>query len=207
MKVRASWGLNDNEYVLKPFQYTTTLNGGNNYTFGNASGEAIVNGVKPSGLTNPDLHWEVAEQTDFGIDARFFNNRLSLTADYFIKKTKGMLIEMPVPALVGDAAPTGNVGTLENRGVEFDLGYNNSVGEFNFGINGNISFLKNKIENIGNEDGILYHDYYAVAGAITRSENGMPYRYIYGMKTDGIFQTQEEIDEYLAVYDHAGQDP
>jgi TonB-linked SusC/RagA family outer membrane protein len=196
MKIRASWGMNGNERSLSDFQYTTTLSGGNNYTYGNGSSEAIVNGVKPSGLTNPDLHWEVSEQTDIGIDTRFFSDRLSFTADYFIKKTKGMLIEMPVPALVGDAAPTGNVGTLENRGFEFELGYNNRFGEFNYGVNGNISFLKNKIENIGNEEGILYHDYYAVAGAITRSENGMPYRYIYGMKTDGIFQTQEEIDAY-----------
>jgi TonB-dependent starch-binding outer membrane protein SusC len=204
LKVRASWGLNGNERSLSDFQYTTTLVGGNNYTFGTGNSETIVNGVKPKGLTNPDLRWEVSNQTDIGIDARFFNHKLSFTADYFIKRTEDMLAQMPVPALVGDAAPWGNVGTIENRGVELELGYKTKLGALNLDVKGNLSFLKNEVVNIGNEDGILYHDYYAVAGAVTRSENGKPYRYIYGFETDGIFQNEAEITEYLSKIDIGG---
>ena len=106
-KIRLSWGKNGNENIGN-FKYTVLTSPGNNAIFG--SSENVINGVKASGLANPDLKWEESEQLDFGLDFGFFNNALTFTADYYKKKTNGMLMEMNIPFYVGEAKPIGNVG-------------------------------------------------------------------------------------------------
>lgn len=193
MKLRASWGKNGNENI-DDFRYAVFTATGNNYVLGR--GESVVNGVKANGLSNPDLKWEESEQTDIGLDLGFFNNALTFSADYYKKKTNGMLMTMSIPSYVGETKPIGNVGKMENSGVEFELGYKFRVADAVFNVRGNASYLTNKLIELGNDTGWASYDSFINVGTITRAMNGEPFPYFYGLKTDGIFQTQEEIDSY-----------
>ena len=101
--------------------------------------ERINIGVKASGLANPNAKWEQSIQTDFGVDLGFLGNRITATLDYYIKDASGMLMEMQVPTYAGDSAPTGNVGTMRNSGIEMDFGFRGALGDFNYGIKANAS--------------------------------------------------------------------
>lgn len=149
-KIRLSWGKNGNENIGN-FKYTVLTSPGNNAIFG--SSENVINGVKASGLANPDLKWEESEQLDFGLDFGFFNNALTFTADYYKKKTNGMLMEMNIPFYVGEAKPIGNVGKMENSGIELEAAYKFRVSDWNFRVSANASYLKNKLIEYGNESG------------------------------------------------------
>lgn len=194
MKLRASWGKNGNENI-DDFRYAVFTSTGNNYIFGR--GESVVNGVKANGLSNPDLKWEESEQTDIGLDFGFMDNALTFSVDYYIKKTNGMLMTMAIPSYVGETKPIGNVGKMENSGVEFELGYKFRVSDAQFSIRGNASYLKNKLVNLGNDTGWAAYDSFQSVGTITRAMNGEPFPYFYGLKTNGIFQTQQEVDSYV----------
>ena len=126
LKVRFSWGKNGNEQI-GDFAYTVLTAMGNNVLFGNPVTKQ--SGSKATAIANPDLKWEESEQTDFGIDLGFFNNKLTFTVDYFIKKTNGMIIAMPIPSYVGENKPLGNVGDMENKGIEFELGYKFNIAD------------------------------------------------------------------------------
>ncbi|MGQ1788243.1 MULTISPECIES: SusC/RagA family TonB-linked outer membrane protein [unclassified Saccharicrinis] len=193
-KLRASWGRNGNENI-GAFGYTALTSTGNNYAFGPGEG-TLVNGTKASGLANTSLAWEESEQTDIGLDFGFLQNALTFTVDYYEKKTNGMLMTMSIPSYVGESKPTGNVGDMKNKGVEFDLGYRFKAGKWNFRINGNASYLENELVNLGNADGFANYDTYANVGTISRAENGMTFPFFYGYKTNGIFQNYTEIDAY-----------
>lgn len=194
MKLRASWGINGNDRI-GDFMYTALTASGNNYIFGSGAqgNETIVNGVKTTITPNPDLGWEQSNQTDLGLDFAFLQNSVLFSVDYFYKHTKGMLIEMPVPSYIGESKPWGNVGTMSNSGIELDLSYRYSIGDFNFSIGGNATWIKTMLINAGNETGILNRASFSTAGTIIRGENGMPFPYFYGYKTDGIFQNMSEV--------------
>ena len=194
-KLRASWGKNGNENI-GAFGYTALTSTGNNYAFGPGNG-TLVNGTKASGLANTSLAWEESEQTDIGLDFGFLNSALTFTVDYYEKKTNGMLMTMSIPSYVGESKPTGNVGDMKNWGIEFDLGYRFKLGDFNFSIRGNASYLENELVNLGNADGFANYDSYANVGTISRAQNGLPFPYFYGYKTDGIFQNYAEINSHV----------
>lgn len=198
-KLRLSWGKNGNENIGN-FLYTVNTATGNNYVFGSAGHQAIILGSKPSGTPNPDLKWEESEQIDLGLDLGFFDNALTLSVDYFKKKTNGMLKTMAIPSYLGESLPWGNVGSMENSGVELELGYKYSNNDFHFGVNANVSYLKNKLINLGNADGFEMMDHVHIIGNVSRAENGQPYPYFYGYLTDGILQNQAEADAYNARY-------
>ncbi len=195
-KIRYSWGKNGNESI-GAFVYSALTSTGNNYIFG--TGENIVVGTKPSGLANKNVCWEESIQSDFGIDFGFLNNALTFSADYYEKTTDGMLMTMPIPSYVGEAKPTGNVGKMKNSGVEFELGYRFNVNDFSFRVGGNLSYLKNKLIDYGNDTGYANLDSNQGTGTITRAENGLPFPYFYGYKTAGIFQSMEEIRNYTTI--------
>lgn len=195
-KLRLSWGKNGNENI-GAFRYMANVATGNNYVFGTPGYQGIVMGSKPSGTPNKDLKWEESEQYDAGLDFGFFNNALTFTVDYFYKKTNGMLKEMSIPSYLGESKPWGNVGSMKNEGVELELGYKFNKGDWNFGISANASYLKNELINLGNADGFEMYDNVHQIGNISRAENGMPYPYFYGYKTNGIFQNKEQIDAYV----------
>ncbi len=199
LKFRASWGKNGNENI-GDFRYTvlTTSGGTSNYYFGRQA--SMVYGSKANGLANEDLKWEESEQTDLGLDFGFWNNKLTFTVDYYIKKTNGMLMDMPIPSYVGETRPIGNVGDMENSGIEFELGYKFNISDANFSIKGNASYLKNKLKNLGNDTGFLNYGISQFSDGGTRAENGEPFPFFYGYKTAGVLQNAAQAAEYSAKY-------
>ena len=194
LKIRFSWGKNGNDNIAD-FGYTSLTAMGNNVLFGK---DAIKwNGSKASRLSNPDLKWEESEQTDIGIDLGFFNGALTASIDYYIKKTNGMIIEMPIPSYVGETKPLGNVGDMENKGVEFELGYKWNIADAHFSVKGNATYLKNTLKNLGNDTGYIDLDgIQGLSGGGTRGSNGQPFPYFFGYKTAGVFQNVAEVQAY-----------
>ena len=194
LKVRGSWGKNGNDNI-GDFTYAAWTASPYNTVWGR--GENVVNGVQAGALSNPDLKWEESIQTDLGLDLGFFDNALTFSVDWFKKKTSGMIISMPIPNYVGSEAPLGNVGDMENKGVEMEIGYKWYVGKAKFHVKGNASYLKNTLTNLGNTSGYLELDNMQNTGTITRATNGEPFPYFYGYKTNGIFQTMDEVKAYV----------
>ena len=196
-KLRASWGVNGNDNI-GAFTYAVYMNTGNNYVFGSgaAGSESITIGAKPSGLANPNVKWEETSQLDFGIDLGFWSNRLTLTADWYNKKTTGMLLSMPVPAYAGDSAPTGNLGDMINRGIEFEINHRNNIGAFNYHIGANATFNHNELTYLGDDAASLYCSSHKI-GQLSRGLVGLPFPYFYGYNAIGIFQNQAEINSYV----------
>ncbi|MFI3306528.1 MAG: TonB-dependent receptor [Rikenellaceae bacterium] len=197
MKLRASWGKNGNSEIAA-FRYTTLINSNNDYIFGTGDGESIVSGAKPNGLENPSLKWETSTQTDIGIDLSMLRGALKVTADWYNKRTDGMLMEIPVPDYTGDSAPIGNVGVMTNKGFEFEASYKfNVTKDLNLSVGGNASYLVNLVNDLGNTEGYVNYDYVQGVGTVTRAENGEAFPFFYGKRTDGVFQNQAEIDSYV----------
>lgn len=193
-KVRLSWGKNGNDNI-PDFGYTSLTAMGNNVLFGKDAIKWV--GSKAQRLANPDLKWEESEQTDLGIDLGFFGNALTFSADYYIKKTNGMIIEMPIPSYVGETKPLGNVGDMENSGFEFELGYKWNVSDARFGVKANATYLKNELKNLGNDTGYIDLDgIQGLSGGGTRGSNGEAFPYFFGYKTAGVFQNTAEVQAY-----------
>ena len=197
LKLRASWGINGNDNIGN-FTYAVYMNSGNNYVFGSGANgtETITLGSKPSGLANPDVKWEQTAQTDIGVDAAFFGNRLTFVADWYRKKTTGMLLSLPVPGYTGESSPTGNLGDMVNSGVELDLGYRNTHGDFSWHVSANSTYNKNVLTYLGDESSYLTVSTHKL-GTLSQGKVGLPFPYYYGYKTDGIFQTPEEVAAYV----------
>ena len=158
---------------------------------------ALAPGLIPSAYSNSALKWEASHQTDIGLDLGFFGNALALSLDYYYKRTKGMLMRMSLPAYIGNSLPWGNVGDMQNSGFEFDLSWKQSLGEFQYSIAFNGSYNRNVLLKLGNETG--YANYDSVLGSlgtISRAENGKPFPFFWGYRTDGIFQSDVEADAY-----------
>ena len=144
LKFRGSWGINGNISVLSGYPYSTSISyNSKSYQFG--EDEALTLGSQPDGLANPDLTWETSVQTDFGMDLRMFNNRLTFGMDWYNKDTEGLLVNISPVAEVGISSTTVNAGSVNNTGWEFELGWQDTVGDFHYSINGNLSTLKNKV--------------------------------------------------------------
>ena len=194
LKIRGSWGKNGNDNI-GDFTYAAWTASPYNTILG--KGETVVNGVQAGSLANPDLKWEESEQTDLGIDLGFFKNALTFSLDYYIKKTNGMIISMPIPNYVGAGAPLGNVGDMENRGLELEASYKWNIGKAKFHAKANASYLKNKLKNLGNSSGFIKVASMQNTGEIARGSNNEPFPYFYGYKTAGIFQTMDEVKAWV----------
>lgn len=200
LKIRASWGQNGNENIgSNSFPWASTMNiKDNGYTFLDASGkEILVSGASLSAIANPNLKWETSEQTNFGLDFNLFNNKLSLSADYYIKKTKDLLVRPGIQLSVGYSAPFVNGGDVENKGIELGINYNDKIGkDLGIDLSLNLSHNTNKVTRIDNATGTLAGANYINLGSITRLAVGEPIGYFWGQRTAGIFQTQAEVDAY-----------
>ena len=197
LKLRGSWGINGNDNIGS-FRYAVYMSTGNNYTFGSGANgsETISIGAKPNGLANPNAKWEQSIQTDLGIDVGFLGNRVTFTADWYDKRTSGMLMSMQVPGYAGDSAPIGNVGTMSNSGVELDLSYRDNYGDFSWNISANATYTKNVLTELGDDATSLYGSSHKI-GQLTRGIVGLPFPYFYGHKSDGIFQNAEEVAAHV----------
>ncbi|WGH76042.1 TonB-dependent receptor [Tenacibaculum tangerinum] len=195
LKLRASYGFLGN--FVGDNLYRAELNGEGTYVFDNS----IVNGVAIGRLPNPDARWERAEKLDIGLDAKFLDNKLELVADYFIEDRNDLLISgIPVSGIVGTYAPGSgnpiiNAGTSRVKGFELGLKFNNSVGDdFNYAINYNLTKINGEVTKI-NGGIILEGGAFGVGQlAPSRMKVGEPIGYFYGLQTDGIFQTVEEVN-------------
>lgn len=174
--------------------YLSTYGNSDYYTFGNPRMPYLSGGRNSVG--NPNIQWETTRQIDVGLDLGFLNNKLTLTADYFVKTTDDMLVQVPLPSSYGyPNTPWTNAGSIENKGFEFELGFRESIRDFNFSIDANLFTFKNKVISLGGGEPINGSTHLGNM-THTRTEVGEPIGYFYGWKTDGIFQTQAEIDAY-----------
>ncbi len=150
LKLRGSWGRNGNVNVLNGYKYNATIGLGGYYYFTDqfSANDVASEGGKPNGISNPNLTWETSEQWDAGLDARFLDNRLSLTIDWYRKMTKDLLIDIhPYPEL-GVSTQTVNSGEILNTGFDIEAGWRDHVGDLKYSINANFSPLKNEVKAV-----------------------------------------------------------
>lgn len=196
LKLRASWGqLGNQEIGLYP--YSSLVETGNLvYNFG----DQIVTGAQLVETGNANIKWETTTQTDFGIELSFLEDKISVVADYYNKRTEDILVRVPLPQSAGDFFPPYvNAGTVENKGIELGVTVRSSAGALRYDISGNIATVNNKVLSIAGTEPLL-GGFGLSDGPITRTEPGYPLGSFYLYKMEGIFQTQEEIDA------HATQD-
>ncbi len=196
LKLRASWGRNGSIRSLGNFEYVSTIlsNAESSYYL---SGGNKLTGAEPGQLANPDLVWETSEQIDIGLDIYFFQNQLTLSADYFEKTTIDLITDGPVPLYVGNDQPKVNAGDVVNSGFEFELGHKKRMGSFSYDIKAMASHLTNEVTYIGNKASVLVGANLGTTGAITRSEEGKPIWFFYGYQDDGIFKNRDEVNSYV----------
>ena len=145
LKVRSSWGYNGNVNVLSGYPYSTSISLNSQWYQYHVDQTGNVYGSAPDGLANPNLTWEKSNQIDAGLDARFLNNRLSFTLDWYRKETRDLLVSYSPPPEYGVSRVTSNAGNVLNTGIEAELGWKDTIGDFSYGINGNFSYLKNRV--------------------------------------------------------------
>ena len=184
LKFRASWGQNGSLSALSGYSYSTDIALSGIYAF--VPGNVYTSGAAPTSMGNEDLKWETSEQLDFGLDGILLGGRLTFGFDYFIKKTKDLLVWNTTPSLIigGTTSPI-NAGNVKNKGIEIDLGWRDHIGDFNYGIRGNISTLSNEVTyldpSLTRLAGSTYHTY-----TITYFEKGYPVYYFRGYEFDKI---------------------
>jgi TonB-dependent starch-binding outer membrane protein SusC len=194
LKLRASYGQLGNPGLNPGASLTKLAPGGNNYIFG--VDQHLVTGIAANTLGNPDLKWESTTQFDIGIDAGFFNNRLQITADYYNKLTKDLLVDVPLLWLTSFESVLTNFGKVSNKGFEFSLTSTNiNSSDFKWVTNFNISTNKNKIVSIIAPEGFILNNSFTWSGESGIIKEGEPIGTFFGLEQDGIWNTQDEINE------------
>jgi TonB-linked SusC/RagA family outer membrane protein len=193
IKLRGSWGQSGNQFTGANFAFLSALQTTIFYPIG--TGQVITRGPAPITFANENLRWETSNQLDIGTDISLMRGKIEFTFDYYRKITKDVLIGLPIPYTSGYFLPAdANIGKILNSGVEFSLNYRNSIGKFTYSAGGNITTVHNEVVDLGTAPPIIT----GVGGASThRTIVGEPLGHLYGYKTDGIYQTQEEVDAAL----------
>lgn len=196
LKFRASYGILGNDRI-GDYRFVSLLNGEGTYFFGGNDAEDEVFGKASGALANPQIKWEKQKTLDIGVDMRILNNKVDITADYFNRRTEDLLVSPEVSGLLGTgAAPFVNAGVVENTGLEFAIGYSDTIGEdFKFNINYNVTSIKNEVISVSGEGEYLEAGNFGISQpVISRMEAGYPLGYFVGYQTDGVFQTQDEVN-------------
>lgn len=198
LKLRASYGKLGNDRI-GDFRFESSLNGEGAYVFD----DDLIIGSAIGGLSNPTIKWENQFTFDVGFDAKFFDNKLDLTVDYFNKRTEDLLLQPQVSGILGGAAPGSsspvvNAGTIVNKGLEFSLGYRNTVSEnFKYNLSVNTTLLDNEVTEVNGENTFIAGGTFGIGQEPpSRMEVGQTIGYFRGYKTNGIFQTQDEVDNH-----------
>lgn len=179
LKLRGSWGELGNQSIGNyPYQNLIYLN--QNYPFGNTytAGGAVTT------IANQGITWETTRITDVGVDMALLNNKLSITADYFIKNTMDILYNVSVSAILGASPSASNAGTVQNKGWDFNIAYNNSLGEFNYGVSAIFSIVHNKVTKLANIERDINRGLFI----------GYPIGSSYGYTSDGLFVNDQEVE-------------
>lgn len=202
LKLRASWGQNGNKNSVTPFEYQATF-AYDEYSFYsfNSNKQSYTAGASPTRLENLDLKWETSEQTNIGIDARLLGGRLGFTFDWYNKKTKDLLLLVPIAVTTGFREQKQNAGTVRNRGIELALDWRDRIGkDFSYGASWNMAVNSNKVTEVkshrkynnGGNDLLSQN-----TGTMARFEEGFPIGYFYGYKTAGVIQNQADLTQYV----------
>jgi TonB-linked SusC/RagA family outer membrane protein len=201
LKFRASYGILGNDRI-PDFRYVSLLNGEGTYVLDNT----LVFGTALGAVANPEIRWEKQKTFDVGVDLKLFDNKLDITADYFKRETEDLLVVPEVSGLLGTAAPGSgppvvNAGSVENKGIEFSIGYNDTIGEdFKFNIRYNVTAIDNEVLSVSGDDDFLSGGAFGIGQEPpARMEAGFPIGYFRGYMTDGIFQNQSELDSYPTI--------
>jgi TonB-linked SusC/RagA family outer membrane protein len=223
LKLRLSYGVIGNDRIGDN-KWVSLLNGDAIYASSMASDniradDERIRGQAEGTIGNPEFKWEEQETSNIGLDATFLDKKLSITVDAYIKTTENLLLSPEISGLIGADSPgnyggsrylpTVNAGTVENRGLEFQISYRDQLSDnFRFNTSFNISALKNKVLFVASENGFEQGGSFGITGFLTsRMEAGQPIGYFYGYKTDGIFQSDTEVanspvtDEYTSAGD------
>ena len=184
LKLRASWGQNGSLAALGGYAYSTDMALGGIYPF--VSGNSYITGAAPTSMGNDNLKWETSEQINVGLDARFLNDRLTFSLDYFDKKTKDLLVRGTTPSLiVGGTTSPMNAGNVSNKGWEIELGWRDRINDFQYSVRGNFATLKNEVTyldpSLTRLSGVNFH-----TSTITYFEKGYPVYYFRGYKFKGV---------------------
>ncbi|WP_237706934.1 TonB-dependent receptor [Ochrovirga pacifica] len=197
LKLRVGWGETGNQDIPNSAVFNT-LNIGTNYLYG--SDEATAQGVAPLRPGNPDLKWETTVTKNIGIDLALLKNAITFSAEYFVKNTTDMLLATPISELSGYAEnPYTNAGDIENKGLELTASYRKNINDFSFQVGGNISFIKNKVKKLVSEGSIIQTGNANQLYNMSRTEAGHSLASFYGLNMIGLFQNQEEIDNYASL--------
>ena len=202
LKIRGGWGQAGNdEAVAGAYAYLSGVNEQGSYGLGSGNGDATGNynvAVALNDLPNREITWETVTTTYVGFDALLFNNRVNATVEVFDRTTNDILQEVSLPLTVGVNNPFFNVGSVKNTGVDLMLGYNNRIGQLEFNVSGNISFIKNEVLELYNNQPLSTFVFNQdVGGGFGRLEEGRSIGHIWGYVLGGIFQSQGEIDAYF----------
>ncbi|RHE93137.1 SusC/RagA family TonB-linked outer membrane protein [Bacteroides intestinalis] len=186
LKLKGSWGTLGNQNLDKAYPAEPLLSNAYSAVFGTPS--AVYPGYQLSYLPNATLRWEKVEAWEVGAEANFFRNRLHLEGVYYKKTTKDLLAE--VPGISGTVPGIGNLGSIENKGIELAINWRDQIGDWNYSIGGNLTTIKNKVLSLVQEG------YSIISGDKSQSYTmaGFPIGYFYGYKVEGVYQNQAEID-------------
>lgn len=189
LKIRGSWGKAGND-AIGDYVYQATIDGQHPYILGGV----LVPGYTLRSLANPDVKWETTVMTNIGLDLGFLNDQIRASVEYFNNETQDMLLSVPIPPSLGyDVAPVFNVGSAVNKGFELTAGYYKFNGDFQWSLNGNISFVKNELTSLGIGNSITGLTF--EGDNTTYAEEGQPIGYYQGWVVEKIFQSQEEVDQ------------
>ncbi|UII24602.1 TonB-dependent receptor [Fulvivirga maritima] len=197
LKLRASWGQNGNNR-LQRFAFASPIKIAY-YSLG-TSEPGLVTGAIPYRLANPDLIWETSEQIDIGLDAEFLDRRLSASVDWYRKSTKDWLVKPNIVATAGsEEEPFINGGLVVNKGLELALSWSDQKGDFNYTISANGAYNQNEVKEIPRADGFIdggENELWNNAPRFYRAQEGFPIGYFWGYETNGVFQNEEQIQNY-----------
>ncbi len=197
-KIRGSYGVLGNDRI-PDFRFVSLLNGEGVYVID----DELVFGTAIGALSNPEIKWEKQKTLNIGFDTKFLNNKIDITFDYFRRRTEDLLVVAPVAGILGVAAPGSappviNAGTIENKGIEFRIAYNETItDDLDFSISYNLTTLQNEVISVNSENTFIPGGSFGVGQEPpARMEAGKPIGYFYGLQTDGIFQDQAAIDAH-----------
>jgi TonB-linked SusC/RagA family outer membrane protein len=186
LKLRASWGQLGNQDVPL-YSYYSSIQVDIPYYLGDAVGPVGTGGAATD-LPNRDLSWETTTVTDFGFDAAFLQGRLSLAGDVYTRRTEDILLQVPIPDLVGLDAPYVNAGVVENKGWELALGWQSALAEVDYSVDFNVSDNKNEVLDLYGTGPYINGENVVMVGA--------PINSWFGWEAEGLFQSYDEIESH-----------
>lgn len=195
-KLRASYGVLGNQ-EFADYRFTPAINLNTNYVRG--SGQQLWPGAIQTAFATPDIKWETSKTLNFGVDLRMLDRRLEFTADYFIKKNTDVLLQVPIPLSTGASgnSPFINAGEITNKGFEAVLSYGDIVNDFEYQVTGTFSSVDNEVNKLGTGSQQIFGGQPTHHGAsATVTQAGLPVGAFYLIETDGIFNSESEIDAH-----------